>query len=199
MRDRKKSGGTVQRAAPSFVVPVLLLLAVVLAGWHWLGGGIRIPDLSRMAERPAAPVVTPANAEKPAARATAADKLILVTAKGRHEISVEIADTPEKQSVGLMFRRSMPADHGMLFPYRSEQELTMWMSNTYISLDMVFIRADGRVHRVARNTEPLSEKIVASNGPVLAVLELIAGSADRLVIEPGSRVEHPVFAGAAAR
>ncbi|MBL8564247.1 MAG: DUF192 domain-containing protein [Hyphomicrobiaceae bacterium] len=170
-----------------------------MAAWHWLGGELPLRELGRLAEKVGAPFSAAPKAGKSPAPAVAADRLVLATAKGRHEISVEIADTPEKQAVGLMFRRSMAADHGMLFPYRSEQELTMWMSNTYISLDMVFIRGDGTVHRVARNTEPLSEAIVPSQGPVLAVLELIAGSADRYGIEPGNRVEHPVFSAAAAR
>ncbi len=199
MQDRKRSGGTVQRAAPSFVFPVVLVLAVAVAAWHWLGGELGLRDLGRLAEKVGTPFSSAPKTEKPPARAVAADRLVLATAKGRQEITVEIADTPEKQAVGLMFRRSMAVDHGMLFPYRAEQELTMWMSNTYISLDMVFIRGDGTVHRVARNTEPLSEAIVPSHGPVLAVLELIAGSADRYGIEPGSRVEHPVFSAAAAR
>ena len=76
------------------------------------------------------------------------DTLILVTAAAEHSIEIEIAETPEEQSMGLMFRTSVPERTGMLFPYPRSQELTMWMRNTYVSLDMVFIRADGTVHRI---------------------------------------------------
>ncbi|MFN3868132.1 MAG: DUF192 domain-containing protein [Hyphomicrobiaceae bacterium] len=140
-------------------------------------------------------------AREPAAPhvATAPSALTLVTASGRHPITLEIADTDQKRMVGLMFRTSLPFGHGMLFPYGSEQEITMWMKNTYVSLDMVFIRRDGTVLRVARNTEPMSEAIIASQGPAYAVLELVAGSADRYRIEPGSRIEHALFATPAER
>ena len=121
------------------------------------------------------------------------DKLTLVTASGRHDIQIEIAETPQQKSLGLMFRTSMAADRGMLFPYGAPQEITMWMKNTYISLDMVFIRADGTVHRVESRTEPLSEKIIPSKGPVSAVLELAAGVAEKLGIKPGDRVLHASF------
>jgi hypothetical protein len=69
----------------------------------------------------------------------------------------------------------------------------MWMKNTYVSLDMIFIRPNGTVARVAENTEPLSTRTVSSGEPVLAVLEVVAGTAKRLGIKPGDRVEHPLF------
>lgn len=125
--------------------------------------------------------------------AAAGDSLVLVTDSGRHPISLEIADTDEKKQVGLMFRTELADGHGMLFLHDRPQEITMWMKNTYISLDMVFIGADGAVVRVARSTEPMSEAIISSERPATAVLELKAGSADRYRITRKSRVEHPHF------
>ena len=121
------------------------------------------------------------------------DTLTLKTANAEHIIDIEIAETMEEKSLGLMFRTSVPDNTGMLFPYGDPQEITMWMRNTYVSLDMVFIRADGVVHRVASRTEPLSEKIVGSEGHVSAVLELGAGAAERLGLKPGDLVRHKIF------
>ena len=121
------------------------------------------------------------------------DKLTLVTRTGSHVFGIEIAETPEEKARGLMFRRTMADDAGMLFHYLPPQEATMWMRNTYISLDMVFIRADGLVHRIEAATEPFSERTIASGGAVAAVLELIAGTANRIGLEPGDRVEHSSF------
>lgn len=120
------------------------------------------------------------------------ERLEVVTADGTaHELYVEIARTPKQQEIGLMYRTSMAPDRGMLFPHTAPREATMWMRNTYISLDMIFILADGTIHRIEKNTQPLSERIIRSNGPVAAVLELVAGSADRLGLKPGDQVKHP--------
>jgi uncharacterized protein len=122
------------------------------------------------------------------------DKLTLVTSTGKHVFDVEIAETPEDKARGLMFRRSLADDAGMLFPYGPPpQEATMWMRNTYISLDMVFIRGDGIVHRIEHGTEPFSERVISSEGPVSAVLELKAGIANRIGLKPGDRVVHATF------
>ena len=123
------------------------------------------------------------------------ETLKLVTASGEHVIRAEVARTNEQKALGLMFRKSVPEGTGMLFPYGAPQEITMWMRNTYVPLDMVFIAADGRVHRIEERTEPLSERIISSKGPVLAVLELAGGSAQRLGLRPGDRVVHPMFGG----
>ncbi|WP_439575294.1 DUF192 domain-containing protein [Phreatobacter sp.] len=124
-------------------------------------------------------------------------QLTIVTRAGaRHPFQLELADTPEKRSRGLMFRRSLPDGQGMLFEFGArETEVTMWMKNTYIPLDMIFIRANGVIRNIAENTTPLSEAIVASDGPVKGVLEVIAGTSRRLGIAPGDRVEHPWFGG----
>jgi uncharacterized protein len=92
-----------------------------------------------------------------------------------------------------MFRKELPEGRGMLFDFDREQPVSFWMHNTYIPLDMIFIRADGRILRIAENTEPLSDRLVPSGGPVRAVLEVMGGTAKRLGIEAGDRVESPFF------
>jgi uncharacterized protein len=123
------------------------------------------------------------------------ETLTLVTASGERKIDIEVARTPDEQAKGLMFRTELADTSGMLFPYGSSRELTMWMRNTYISLDMVFIRADGVVHRIEVRTEPLSESVISSGAPAAAVLELAGGAAERLGLKAGDRVRHPHFAG----
>ncbi len=125
------------------------------------------------------------------------ETLILVTSAGERSIDIEVADTMEEKSLGLMFRTSLPDTQGMLFPYAPPQEITMWMRNTYIPLDMVFIRADGIVHRIEVRTEPLSERVIASGGNVSGVLELAGGAAERLGLKAGDKVRHPHFKAAA--
>ena len=104
-------------------------------------------------------------------------KLTLQTALGAHVIDIEVPETAREQQAGLMFRQSVPEMTGMLFLYPRSQEVTMWMKDTRVSLDMVFIKADGGVHRVEMHTEPLSQTIIPSRGDVAAVLELAAGAA----------------------
>jgi len=114
---------------------------------------------------------------------------------GVHVFAVEMASTPAEQAKGLMFRRELPEGQGMLFDFHHEQPTSFWMKNTYIPLDMIFIRGDGRILRIAENTVPLSEALVPSGGPVRAVLEVNAGMARKLGIAPGDRVAHPIFGG----
>ena len=121
------------------------------------------------------------------------DRLTLETSTGQHVIEIEVAETPEDQALGLMYRQTVPPNTGMLFPYDDPHELTMWMRNTYASLDMVFIKADGVVHRIEYGAEPLSEKIISSRGNVSAVLELAAGEAQRLGVKPGDAVRYKAF------
>jgi uncharacterized membrane protein (UPF0127 family) len=121
--------------------------------------------------------------------------LEIASKSGVHAFAVEMALTPEEQSRGLMFRKTLPEGQGMLFDFKRDQELSFWMKNTYVSLDMIFIRGDGRILRIAENTEPLSERMVPSGGPVRAVLEVVAGTARKLGIAPGDRVAHPIFRG----
>jgi uncharacterized membrane protein (UPF0127 family) len=125
------------------------------------------------------------------------EELVIVMRDGaRHRFRVEVARTAEQQRVGLMFRPSVPADGGMLFDWGRPIESSMWMRNTIASLDMLFIAADGRVHRIAERTVPFSLAPIDSRGPVRATLELAAGTAERLGIRVGDRVEHPIFGAA---
>ncbi|MFO1103636.1 MAG: DUF192 domain-containing protein [Methylocystis sp.] len=117
----------------------------------------------------------------------------IVTSTGEHEFKVEVADTPMARARGLMFRKTMPADRGMLFDFKVEGPVSMWMKNTYIPLDMVFIGRDGRVIGVAADAEPLSERIISSPAPAYSVLELNAGAARRISLAPGDRVRHRMF------
>ncbi|MGD9539575.1 DUF192 domain-containing protein [Methylocystis sp.] len=123
----------------------------------------------------------------------AAEVARIVTSTGEHDFKVEVAETPKSRARGLMFRKSMPADRGMLFDFKVEGPVSMWMKNTYIPLDMVFIGRDGRVVGVAADTEPLSERIISSPAPAYAVLELNAGVARRISLAPGDRVRHRMF------
>lgn len=119
---------------------------------------------------------------------------LLIEAGGRtHAFQVELAATEKERRLGLMFRRKLAADAGMLFDYVRAQPVTMWMKNTYIPLDMLFIAADGRVVNIARRTVPHSLRSIPSEGRVRAVLEVNAGTADRLGIAPGARVRHRIF------
>ena len=133
-------------------------------------------------------------AQEPAPAAQAATEPLAVVGKsGRHAFKVEVMRDDAGRARGLMYRRSMPADHGMLFDFERPLPVNMWMKNTYIPLDMLFIRSDGSIARIAPDTEPLSTQIVSSGEPVLSVLELNAGTAAKLGIRAGDRVEHPLF------
>jgi uncharacterized membrane protein (UPF0127 family) len=122
------------------------------------------------------------------------DSLVIKTRDAApHRFEVEVARTPEEHERGLMFRESMPADHGMLFDFKDPQPVTFWMKNTKLSLDMVFIGADGRVTGVSPDAVPYSQALIPSPGPVRAVLELNAGTARRLGIQAGDRVSGSVF------
>jgi uncharacterized membrane protein (UPF0127 family) len=119
--------------------------------------------------------------------------LVVETAAGAHEFKIELALTDEQRSRGLMFVRHMPADEGMLFDYGSEQPVSFWMKNTYIPLDMVFIKASGEIIHIAKRTVPQSLTPVPSPEPVRAVLEVNAGVTDKLGISTGDTVLHPIF------
>jgi uncharacterized protein len=127
------------------------------------------------------------------ARAAELQTLEIASKTGVHAFQVEMAITPEEKERGLMFRRELPDGQGMLFDFQFDQNVAFWMKNTYIPLDMLFIRADGRILRIAENTEPLSERNVPSGGPVRAVLEVIGGTAKKLGIAAGDRVGGSIF------
>jgi uncharacterized membrane protein (UPF0127 family) len=127
------------------------------------------------------------------ARAAELQTLEIASKTGVHAFQVEMAITPEEKEHGLMFRRELPEGQGMLFDFQFDQNVAFWMKNTYIPLDMLFIRADGRILRIAENAEPLSERNIPSGGPVRAVLEVIGGTAKKLGIAPGDRVGGSIF------
>jgi hypothetical protein len=122
------------------------------------------------------------------------DDLAIRTQDGAlHRFTVELAVTPEQRSQGLMYRRELAADRGMLFLYPRPGYRAMWMKNTYIPLDMLFIKSDGRVAHIAERTEPHSLQSISAGERVSAVLELRGGTADRLGISEGAVVLHRAF------
>jgi len=129
-----------------------------------------------------------------AARAEAAlERLEFLTAGGPQIFQVEVARTLAQLSQGLMFRRSMPEDQGMLFDFGVEKTVLMWMKNTYIPLDMVFVSRQGRVVSIARDAVPMSEAVISSGRPAFAAIELNAGMAQKIGLAVGDQVRHPLF------
>ena len=119
--------------------------------------------------------------------------LEIATKSGVHVFMVELAENDEQRAKGLMFRKELPEGQGMLFDFKRDMEISMWMENTYVSLDMIFVLADGRIARVAENTQPLSRATVSSGVPVRGVLEVVAGTSRKLGIAPGDTIAHPMF------
>lgn len=112
---------------------------------------------------------------------------------GRYPFDVEIAETFRQRAQGLQGRRQLAPGSGMLFNFKNPQLTTMWMKNTFVALDMIFIDAGGTIIKIVRETTPKSLSIIESGGPVLGVLEVRAGTAARLGIKKGDRVEHRIF------
>jgi uncharacterized membrane protein (UPF0127 family) len=112
---------------------------------------------------------------------------------GQPRFNVELAVTGEQRARGLMMRTGLAANSGMLFDFGSSQDVSMWMKNTYLPLDMIFIRQDGHIHRIESNTVPHSTRIIASGGAVRFVLEVPGGTAEQLRIRPGDVVRHPLI------
>jgi len=123
----------------------------------------------------------------------ATSKAAVVTAKGRFDFNVELALNPEQLQQGLQGRTYMAPSAGMLFDFGPPQPVNMWMKNTPISLDMLFIDAAGIVVNIAEATTPFSLSTIPSAGPVRAVMELNAGTARRIGVKPGDRVIHEMF------
>jgi len=122
------------------------------------------------------------------------ERLVITTRDGTpHEFFVEMASTPDQQTVGLMFRPSPPANGGMLFDWGIPRNSQMWMRNTLAPLDMVFINADGTIRSIAENTVPESLAVIDSRGPVRATLELAGGTTAQLNIRVGDRVQQRIF------
>lgn len=119
--------------------------------------------------------------------------LVIHTANGPRKFRVELAADDLSRARGMMFRTSLAPDAGMLFDFKTETPASFWMRNTLIPLDMLFIKADGRILNIRERAIPHDETGVPSAGPVQAVLELNGGTVARLGIKPGDRVEHPIF------
>jgi uncharacterized protein len=122
-------------------------------------------------------------------------QLVIQRSNGRDTFQVWLARTSAEQQQGLMWIRQLPADYGMLFLLDAPRTMNMWMKNTYVSLDMLFTDAGGRITHIVHRTTPLSEAIVSSGGEVAAVLELAAGEAARRGIAVGDRIIHPALGG----
>lgn len=121
------------------------------------------------------------------------EDLSIETSNGVQRFHVEIADNDAEREQGLMYRRSMAADHGMLFIFDQPSPQSFWMHNTFLPLDLIFIGADGRIVNIAANATPFSDDNIPSAGPVRGVLELNAGRTAALGILPGDRVRHRIF------
>ena len=128
-----------------------------------------------------------------AAESGALEPLTIETGAGVHAIEVEVARTAEERRVGLMHRTELAPDRGMLFDFGATRQVTMWMKNTLIPLDMFFADEEGRIVTIAQRTTPLSEKRIRSGQPVRYVLEMIGGSAERLGVAVGDRLRHALI------
>ncbi|MXN67212.1 DUF192 domain-containing protein [Stappia sp. GBMRC 2046] len=130
----------------------------------------------------------------PAAADLARETLIVETARGSsHRFEVEIANTPEARGQGLMFRKTLADDAGMLFDFGEERPVFFWMKNTYVPLDMIFADSAGVIVRIAKDTTPLSLAVVPSNAPTRFVLEVPSGTSDRLGIDEGDLLKSPTI------
>lgn len=135
-------------------------------------------------------LAVPADAEMGAAERL---ELFVTSHTGRHAFQVELADEPQERATGLMYRRELPKGEGMLFDFVEERPVSMWMANTYVPLDMLFIKADGSVESIGERTTPLSRRSVESRGPVRYVLEINGGLSDELGISAGDTISGPAL------
>ena len=146
-----------------------------------------LPGVSAQGHRPYEPL-------DPAKAQSLPQTLLAIESNGSiHHFSVELADTPDEHAVGLMHRNYLPPDHGMLFDYKSPQWPRFWMRNTFVSLDMLFIRSNGEIAYIAEDAVPHSERTIGPRQPVQAVLEVPAGTVERLGLKIGDTVRHHIF------
>jgi uncharacterized protein len=138
----------------------------------------------------------PGGAAEPQLQQFSTSHLMIVSATGPHRFNVEVAETPGQMEQGLMFRRSLAPDAGMLFDFRKPTIATMWMRNTLIPLDMLFVDQQGLIVNIAQRAVPESDQTIAAAAPVRVVIELNGGTAERLGIQPGDRVLNPIFGNA---
>lgn len=135
----------------------------------------------------AAPAVVTAPA------APQAEEVVVETAKGERKFAVEVVREEKDRNRGLMFRHELAEGSGMLFDYDPPQQISFWMKNTFLSLDIVFIGVDGRILNIAEKTTPLSLERLPADGKARGVLEINGGLSAKLGIKPGDRVRHPLF------
>jgi len=127
------------------------------------------------------------------ARAAGRATIEIVSKTGVHAFAVELATNNAELERGLMFRKSLPEGQGMLFDFKVDQQVSFWMHNTYIPLDMIFISGRGRIAHIVENATPMSDTLIPSEYPVRAVLEVIAGTAGKLGIAVGDQVTGSIF------
>lgn len=132
----------------------------------------------------------------PLAACSGESKLVLNTGTGAHAFTVEVVDTPETRAKGLMYRQELADDAGMLFDFKEERQVSFWMMNTFIPLDMIFIGADGVVETIHVNARPQDPTSIPSQVPVQFVLEIPGGRSTEIGLEPGDTVEHPRISAA---
>ncbi len=141
-----------------------------------------------------------AQAQTPTTTALPKSALTIQTSDGKsHRFTVEVASKPEERAQGLMYRRSLDADAGMLFDFGATAPVAMWMKNTLIPLDMLFVAADGVIVNIAQRTVPQSLNTIPSAQPVRFVLEVAGGTTSKLKIKPGDKLIHPLFGAPAAK
>lgn len=126
------------------------------------------------------------------------NKLVVHTSTGSHTFTIEVVDTPQTRAQGLMYRQSIAPDAGMLFDFEEERPVSFWMMNTFIPLDMIFIRKDGTVANVHVNAKPQDPTGIPSDGAVMFVLEIAGGRSEEIGLKAGDRIEHPRIAAAAS-
>ena len=160
-----------------------------------IAGGSFVLDRFLGAVRPIAILLAILLGLVPLAACSADNRLVAHTEQGDFAFTVEVVDTPESRAEGLMFRQSLADDAGMLFDFKESRPVSFWMRNTYIPLDMIFIRADGTVANVHVNAIPHDPTGIPSDGPVQFVLEIPGGRSLEIGLKAGDRVDHPRIGG----
>lgn len=185
------SGWDVRRIVRGFVLGAVLALAVPI-GFELPSNipatiPLRVPTALAQYFQPHEPL-------NPAKAQSLPTSPLTIEQNGKtFKFTVELADTDKEREIGLMHRNQLAEDRGMLFNFYTEQQLSFWMRNTFIPLDMLFIHKDGKVEFIAQNVQPHDERPVGPRTPVLAVLEVPAGTAARLGLTPGAVVHHAIF------